>query len=336
MSRHFFRTAVLAVLAVPLAIACESHPTDPASTARTGAALPALRPDFSSWGPAINIEQSSPGADPTFNTPALDGCPFVSRDGKSFYMASTREGGLGGIDIWVSTRASTDEPWGPPVNVGAPVNSSADDFCPTLDRDGTRFFFVSRRVVPESCGGADIYATRRRDDGTFEEPVNLGCNVNSAGDEASPFPMPGHGDGPVLYFSSNRPGLGAGSDIYTSKWRDGSFAPAQLVPGINSVYDDAQPNVRHDGLEIFFYSTRPDPLAQGGPDIYSASRPSVDAPWSTPVNLGPQVNSKFGDTRPSLSWDGTTLYFGSNRAESENGSADIYVTQRTPSARSRN
>ena len=33
----------------------------------------------------------------------------------------------------------------PPVNVGAPVNSSVDDFCPTIDRDGHRFFFVSRR-----------------------------------------------------------------------------------------------------------------------------------------------------------------------------------------------
>jgi hypothetical protein len=50
-------------------------------------------------------------------------------------MASTRSGGLGGIDIWVATRAGKNDP-GAPVNVGAPVNSSANDFCPTIARDG--------------------------------------------------------------------------------------------------------------------------------------------------------------------------------------------------------
>jgi hypothetical protein len=243
-------------------------------------------------------------------------------------MASNRPGGLGGIDIWVSTRAGSGDAWGAPVNVGAPVNSSADDFCPTLDRDGHRFFFVSRRVVEGSCGGADIYVTRLGDDGGFEEPRNLGCAVNSAQDEASPFPLPESASGPVLYFSSTRPGLGTGGDIYRSESHGGVFGPAELVPGVNSAYDDGQPNVRRDGLEIFFYSTRPGAGALGGPDLYSAQRASTSEPWSTPVNLGANVNSAAGDTRPSLSWDGTTLYFGSTRPQSEAGSADIYVTTR--------
>jgi len=49
--------------------------------------------------------------------------------------------------------------------------------------------------------------------------------------------------------------------------------------------------------------------------------------WSAPVNLGRTVNSPGGETRPSLSWDGTTLYFGSTPAGGE-GSADIFVTTR--------
>jgi hypothetical protein len=316
------------VAAIPLASGCDNAVTAPRTT---GASAATVATGFSAWSPAINIEQSIPGADPSFNTESLDGCPFTSSDGKSFYMASNRPGGLGGIDIWVSTRASTDDPWGPPANVGDPVNSSADDFCPTLDRDGHRFFFVSRRGGEGSCGGADIYETRLRAEGGFEQPRNLGCEVNSAADEASPFPIPESASGPVLYFSSTRPRPDAvvrvGGDIYRSESHGGVFGVAQLVPGVNSDADDGQPNLRRDGLEIFFYSTRPVAGALGGPDLYSAARASVSEPWSTPVNLGPNVNSIAGDTRPSLSWDGTTLYFGSTRSGGD-GSNDIYVTTR--------
>jgi Tol biopolymer transport system component len=79
--------------------------------------------------------------------------------------------------------------------------------------------------------------------------------------------------------------------------------------------------VRRDGLELFFYSDRP---GSAGNDIYSASRSSVFDDWSTPVNLGPGVNSAGAESRPWLSWDGTTLYFGTTR----NGSSDIFVTTR--------
>jgi hypothetical protein len=288
--------------------------------------------DYSAWSPAVRVE-SLPGTDPSFNGPALDGCPFVSRDGKTFYMASTRPGGLGGIDIWVSTRASVDDPWGAPVNVGQPVNSSANDFCPTAARDGHLFYFVSNRAG--GCGGADIYVTRLRDATGFDPVENLGCTVNSGADEASPFPLPEQGTGPVLYFSSTRPGGFAAdpvgtpvgdSDLYVSESHGGVFGAAELVPEANSAAEDGQPNVRRDGLELFFFSTRPGTL--GMADIYSASRESTSVPWSLPVNLGPNVNSATGaETRPSLSWDGTTLYFGSTRPGGE-GMADHYVTTR--------
>jgi hypothetical protein len=292
-------------------------------------------PAEAAWSPATSIEVALAGGSERLNTPALEGCPFVSRDGKRFFMASNRPGGLGGIDIWMSTRTRTDEPWGPPVNVGEPVNSAANDFCPTLARDGHTFYFVSTR--PGGCGGADIYVTRLRDDDGFDLPENLGCEVNSAGDEAGPFPIEEPGAGPVLYFSSTRAGgyspepagVPTGdSDIYRSAWHGGAFRTPALVAGVNSAYDDGQPNVRRDALELFFYSTRPGGL--GAADIYSASRDRTTQPWSTPANLGPAVNSAAAETRPSLSWDGSTLYFGSTRPEGE-GMSDIYVTTRARS-----
>lgn len=290
----------------------------------SGVALAASFPS-GPWSPAIRVEDI-PGTSESFNTSSLDGCPFVARDGKTFYMASDRPGGLGGIDIWVSTRAGVSDPWGAPVNVGAPVNSSSNDFCPTIDRDGHRFFFVSNR--PGGCGGDDIYVTRLRNESGFEPVSNVGCDVNgganSAGNEASPFPLPETGIGPVLYFSSTRTGAG---DIYRATSDGGAFGLAQAVAGLNTAVVEGQPNVRRDGLEIFFFSTRTGTL--GAQDIYAATRSSTADAWSTPVNLGANVNSPAAETRPSLSWDGTALYFGSTRTGgTAEGASDIYVTNR--------
>ena len=289
---------------------------------------------YSDWGFAARVE-ALPGTDPAFNGPALDGCPFITRDGKAFYMASNRPGGLGGLDIWVSRREGRDAPWGAPVNVGPPVNSADNDFCPTMDRDGRRFFFVSNRAG--GCGGADIYVTRRQPGEGFDAPKNVGCDVNSRADEASPMPLPGRsGRAPALYFSSVRAGghsqeaagaTAGDSDLYVSRSRGRAFGPAQLVPGVNTHFEDGQPNLRRDGLELFFYSNRPGTL--GLADIYSATRKPGSGLWSPPVNLGPNVNSANGaETRPSVSWDGTTLYFGSTRPGGE-GSTDHYVTTRS-------
>ena len=309
-------------LAVPLVVL--------AALAFSTAAL-AMSAQFSSWSTATRVE-AAPGTDPSFNGAALDGCPFVSRDGKTFYMASNRAGGLGGIDIWVSTRDSVDDAWGAPVNVGAPVNSAANDFCPTIARDGHLFYFVSNRAG--GCGGDDVYVARLRPDG-WDPVANVGCDVNSAANEASPFPLPQRGEGPVLYFSSNRAGgysaeaqgaVTGDSDLYVSEAHGGVFGAATLVPGANSAAEDGQPNLRRDGLELFFFSTRLGTL--GMADIYSATRASTADAWSAPTNLGAAVNSAAGaETRPSLSWDGTTLYFGSTRPGGE-GSADHYVTTR--------
>jgi hypothetical protein len=324
--------ALIGLLAVGVVSSgCTDGPIAP-DELRPAAAVVAAASAYSGWSEAVRVEDI-PGTDPMFNTPAAEGCPFTSRDGKRFFMASTRPGGLGGLDIWISRRESASDPWGEPVNAGAPINSAYNDFCPTLARDGHTFMFVSNR--PGGCGGGDIYTSRYKEGSGFDEPQNLGCDVNSAADEQSPFPLSNDGAGPVLYFSSFRPGGFASdgpgatigdSDIYTSAWQGGRYGPAMLVAGVNTAADEAQPNVSRDGLEMFFYSTRAGTL--GGPDIYSATRTVNAGTWSTPLNLGSAVNSAASDSRPSLSWDGTTLYFGSTREGGEGGS-DIYVTYRT-------
>lgn len=329
-SRTTIRTIVIILPAMAAIAACENPQSPVDESDHAGpiglVSYNAVASPFSDFAPAIDIEAALPGADPMFNTPDLEGCPFIARDGKKFFMASDRPGGEGGIDIWVSQRSDENDAWGEPVNVGPPVNSAANDFCPTLARDGHTFYFVSTRSIPGACGGGDIYVTRLRDNGEFDEPSNLGCTVNSEYNEFSPFPLPQSSTGPVLYFSSTRPRQGGvGGDIYMTESHGGVFGAPLLLPGINSLADDGHPNVRRDGLEIFFYSQRTDlPGAQGGPDIFVARRASTSDAWSTPVNLGPDINSAASETRPSLSWSGTQLYFGSSRL----GSSDIYVATR--------
>lgn len=296
-----------------------------AITAMLSAPIGAMMNDLGAWSAATRVEDA-PGTDPAFNGPTLDGCPFISPDAKTFYMASDRTGGVGGIDIWVSTRAHADGPWGAPVNLGAPVNSTDNDFCPTIARDGKTLYFVSNR--PGFCGSDDIFSSRLRPGG-WEDPVNLGCastgGPNSTASEAGPFPLAEPHAGPTLYFSSTRSGS---SDLYRSESHGGRFGTAAVIGELSSAFQDGQPNLRRDGLEIFFFSNRPGSVGDSN-DIYAATRASTADEWLPPVNLGSAVNTPANETRPSLSWDGTTLYFGSTRTGgTAEGVADHYVTTR--------
>jgi hypothetical protein len=273
------------------------------------------------WSEAQKIDEIG-GNSSELNTTSVDGCPIQSPDGLRLYMASNRPGGVGGLDIWVAQRPSANAPWGAPENLGEPVNSSADDFCPTPVR-GMGLFFVSREALPKACGMGDIYFTRFNRRHGWSEPQQLGCaptGPNTALDEQGPSYVEVDGRA-FLFFSS-------GPDIYVSERRaDGSFGAGQAVEELNGAAGDIQPNVRKDGREIVFASDdTARPGAMGGFDIYAATRDSVDDPWSTPVNLGPAVNSLANETRPSLSWDARQLLFGV--APGPEGMTDIYVSTR--------
>lgn len=184
--------------------------------------------------------------------------------------------------------------------------------------------FVSTRAS-DQCGpavSANIYETRLDPALGWLEPRVLPCDapdsINSPWDEFSPSLVEADGR-TILFFSSARDGV---QNIYTSERQpDGAWGPATRVAELNSPAQDARPNVSDDGLEIVFDSTR-----QGGnPDIWTARRTSLAKPWSSPVRLGPNVNTDAAETRASLSRDGRRLYFGSTR----NGSSDIYVSTRS-------
>jgi WD40-like Beta Propeller Repeat len=285
-------------------------------------------PQFSAWGTAQKVDEIA-GNSSELNTPSLDGCPIFSPDGLSLYMASNRPRFAGDtrtdLDIWVARRESTASGFGAPVNLGAPINSIADDFCPTPVRGGG-LFFVSRRVTAEACGLGDVYFARRTQTGGWSEARHFACapvGPNSALDEQGPSYVEA-GDQPLLYFS--RGSATVPGDIFVSaKLAGGGFGPAAAVAELNDpTANDIQPNVRKNGREVVFSSNRAGSLGQ---DIWSARRESLDEPWTAPVNLGGGVNTAAGETRPSFSWNGLMLLFG--RAPGPEGMSDIYLTTRT-------
>ncbi len=290
-------------------------------------AVAAPAANFSSWGTAQKVDEIG-GNSAELNTTSLDGCPIQSPDGLSLYLASNRPGGQGLLDIWVAHRESTDDPWGAPENLGEPVNSASDDFCPTPVRGGG-LLFVSREALPGSCGLGDIYFTRYSPAKGWTEPRNLGCapdGPNTALDEQGPSYVESDDDA-FLFFSSSS-GVVPG-DIYVSPRLAGwSFGGSSAVGGLNdAAANDIQPNVRKDGLEVVFSSNRAGGM--GAQDIWTSTRASFDSPWSTPVNVGGGVNTAAAESRPSLSKNARQLLFG--RAPGPEGMSDIYVSTRTKS-----
>jgi WD40-like Beta Propeller Repeat len=282
------------------------------------------------WSAAQKVDTVN-GNSSDLNTPSLDGCPIQSPDGLSLYLASNRPGGKGGLDVWVATRASTSAPWGAPQNLGEPVNSAADDFCPT-PVGKTGLFFVSREALPGACGQGDIYFTHRTGAAGWAEPERLLCapaGPNSALDEQGPSWVDVSGKlrgAKQLYFSRSSTTPAVAGEIFMSTRQAGArFGPATAVTELNdAAANDIQPNVRKDGLEVMFSSSRPG--GAGTQDVWTATRGAVGDPWSAPVNLGGGVNTAAAETRPSLSANGDQLLFG--RSPGPEGMSDIYVTTR--------
>ena len=297
-------------------------PTGPKSIAAD--AVGEDQPEWGPWSTPINLGT-------IVNSPFDDNRPAISKDGLSLYITSGRPGGYGGLDIWVSQRTAVDDPWGPPQNLGPTVNSSVNDVAPTFSPDGHRLYFHSFR--PGGCGIADIYVSRRhdrRDDFGWGPPENLGCVVNTPYVNAGPTIFEDEMTGiTTLYFTvqNNPPCSDQGFDIYASTRAEdeGAFGPPVLVPELSSPFRDTRTTIRRDGLEMILSSGRPGGV--GNEDLWVSTRASTLDLWSTPVNLGAVVNTTAFDGGPALLFDGTTLYFHSNRPGSFGGN-DVYVTTR--------
>jgi hypothetical protein len=296
---------------------------DAATVGRSRGSAGAAQLRFGGWSEPVNL-----GAPP--NSAARDAGPFISRDGLRLYFgAMGRKDSLGGFDLYVSRRARINAPWGAPQNLGPTLNTSANEQCPALSTDESQLYFYSDK--PGGLGGFDLYVSRRRntrDESSWQPPENLGSTVNSEAADQGPYLLEDEATKAVtLFFSSNRPGGPGLDDIYASTLQpNGAFGPPRIVLELSTPSRDLRPATRRDGLEMFLDSDRPGGV--GSLDIWVSTRRTKTEAWSTPVNLGPVINTAGSDVRPALSFDGTALYFHSGGRGGE-GDFDLFVSTRT-------
>lgn len=157
--------------------------------------------------------------------------------------------------------------------------------------------------------------------------TNLGQAINSEYDEHSPVIS---GDESLLMFTSNRQGKGLKidrnnlypEDIYTSKWREGAWIPSvNSGKEINSVNYDASCYLSSDGKTLILYRN------EAAGDLFISHFKDND--WTTPERLQKPISTKYAETHGSLSLDGNTIVFTSDRPGGLGGS-DIYLSRKLP------
>ncbi len=251
----------------------------------------------------------------------------ISADGLTLYFAAQREDGYGGtFDIYLATRSSTQDPWSQAVNIGPAISSAAWEYTPNISPDGLSLYFSSDR--PGGSGGMDTWvATRPTIGSPWNTPANLGPAINSSAWDLSPRVSV---DGLTLLFHSQRSGGFGGEDIWMSTRATKSdpwSTPANLGAPVNSGANDGEAALTADGLTLFFNSDRAG--GSGNYDLWVTTRRTASDPWGPPRNLGKSVNSPAIEWCGSISPDGLTLYFTSDRPTAW-GPCSIYQTTITP------
>jgi tetratricopeptide (TPR) repeat protein len=161
----------------------------------------------------------------------------------------------------------------------------------------------------------------------FATPTNLGPSVNSPYYEATQWIS---GDSSEFFFHSTRP-PSQSQDLWfatrsttESQWREA----VHLGSVINSPLLDWGPSISEDGLVLFFCSSREGGMVGENPfDIWMIRRTTKDDTWGEPINIGPPVNTAFGEASPCISNDNLSLFFASDRPGGHGG-GDIWVTER--------
>lgn len=193
--------------------------------------------------------------------------------------------------------------WSDPANLaslpgtGSGISTPAVDGCASLSPDGLSIAFTSNRT-----GNFDIYvAARPSKSAPFGNAVRLPAPISTSANEACPTLVQGN----RMFFSSDRDD--PAYDLYEARRVAGSWSVTRLGPNINRPgWLDESAAIFEDGdHEVMLFSSRSPDGDQG--KIYQ----SIDGGPASLVAGGP--HSSASDNRPSITHDGLTIFFDSNR-----------------------
>ncbi len=151
---------------------------------------------------------------PVVNTEFWESSPSLSPDKRDLYFASSRPGGFGGRDIWVTHRLLTGK-WSRPENLGEAVNTSGDESCPFMHADNETLYFNSNGHP--GYGMTDLFFSKKVNDSSWVVAENLGYPINTIDDQGSLIVT---ADGKTAYYASDGADSKGGLDIFSFQLRE--------------------------------------------------------------------------------------------------------------------
>ena len=315
--------------------ACGYHPG--VGNAPTGDALEADGPampdaDDAFVGPTASacVEKWLAGT-MTFTTPAFlrsnggalvsfsqERDPFLSSD--ELVLFFTKPGSGGDTDVMFAARDSQTADFNTPTTATSLVDSNQDDGKITMTGNDLTVIVASSRSGGD--GNTDLWQATRTSAGiTAFPPLDqmFLAGVNDADHQQDPFLS---GDGLHLYLA-----VGSPQRIVMASRSVGlaSFSAPAEIPNIGDAAGDADPTLSGDERVIVFASNR---QGEGGTDLWYATRPEKDQPFSTPIALA-EINTSDNDSDPHLSADGCHLYFAST-LDPQGSDFDLFFVQQDP------
>jgi hypothetical protein len=196
-----------------------------------------------------------------------------------------------------------------PVDIGSSVNTSEDEYWPSITADGQTLMFTRQEATGRSVPKTqeDFYISHFEND-KWSKAFNAGFPLNSSQNEGA---QTISSDGRFMYFTAcDKPDGQGKCDIYYSSFDGNSWSiPINIGPPINTRAWESQPSISANGRMLFFTSNRPGGF--GGMDLWYSVL-SEEGKWGSPVNLGKTINTPGDEMSPFIHFDGRTLYFSSN------------------------
>ena len=156
----------------------------------------------SGWSEQENLGDS-------INTDFWESSPAISPDKRALYFSSTRPGGYGGADLYVSYLKPNGR-WTEAVNMGPTINTAGDEMAPFIHADNQTLYFTSDGLP--GYGGSDLFVLKKLTGGQWGIPENMGYPINTIENEGS---LAVAADGYTAYYASDREDSRGGLDIYS-------------------------------------------------------------------------------------------------------------------------
>ncbi|GBF39750.1 WD40-like beta propeller repeat / OmpA family multi-domain protein [Leptospira johnsonii] len=220
------------------------------------------------------------------NTQNVEYNPIISPDGRYLIFQSNRPGGEGEMDVWLSENANYkkrdgEADWKKPVNLNQDIWEQNKKELPSGEKKSKLF------NTDKYEGGISI----RFDESGNPEEIFLTSIRNVKADREG-------FDALDIYYTKR--------DEKTRRWSD-----LIGISEINSNFNEKMPAISPDGKYLIFSSDRPG--GYGEYDLWVSYRNLSTGVWSSPINLGAEINSKASEILPYIHPDGEQLYFSSNR-----------------------